>query len=150
MLDAIASDGVVALRPPGEGDGVILIEGRDTESGRWLGPASSEPTPTACIIVDGKVVGWVDYDIDREWLEAGEVNIGYNVFAEYRRRGYASRAVRLFIGYLGRETDFRTATLLINDENVGSLAVAAKLGCEAHGDIEGSRYFKLPIRRWGE
>ena len=147
MLDAIASDGVVAIRPLGEGDAAILIEGRDTESERWLGPASSDPTPRACIIVDGDIVGWVDYDIDREWLEPGEVNIGYNVFAEHRRRGYASRAVELFIGYLGRETDFRSATLLINDENIGSLAVAAKLGCEAHGDIEGSRYFKLPISR---
>ena len=150
MLDAIASDGVVAIRPLGEGDAAILIEGRDTESERWLGPASSDPTPRACIIVDGDIVGWVDYDIDREWLEPGEVNIGYNVFAEHRRRGYAARAVALLVGYLARTTPYSTATLLINADNVGSLAVAASLGCTAHNDIDGSRHFKLPIDRHEE
>ena len=150
VLRAIASDGVVTLRPPGNDYAAVLIEGRDDESRRWLGPGSSDPAPTACIIVNDEVVGWVDYDTDREWLEAGEVNIGYNVFADQRRRGFASRAIELFIGYLGRTTNYRTATLLINAENVGSLAVAAKLGCEAHGDIDGSRYFKLPIYRQNE
>ena len=146
----IASDGLVALRPPETGDTALLIAGRDDEWQRWLGPVSSEPTPTACIIVNDEVIGWVDYDTDRAWLDAGEVNIGYNVFADHRRRGYASRAIKLFIGYLGRTTQYRTVTLLINVENVASLAVAARLGCQAHGEIEGSRYFKLPIDRFGE
>ena len=147
MLRAIASDGVVTLCPPGIGDAASLIEGRDDESRRWLGPESSEPAPTACIIVNGDVVGWVDYDTDREWLQAGEINIGYNVFADPRRRGYAARAIELLIEYLGRTTNYCTATLLINAENIASLAVAAKLGCEAHGNIGDSRYFKLPLPR---
>ncbi len=146
MVDAIASDGVVTLRPPGEGDAAVLIEGRDAESERWLGPGSSDPAPTACIIVDGEIVGWVDYDMDRDWLEPGEVNVGYSVFAVCRRRGYATRAVELLVGHIARITPYRTATLLINADNVGSLAVAASLGCNTHGDIDGSRYFKLPIR----
>ncbi len=150
MLRAIASDGVITLRRSEAGDAALLIAGRDDEWRRWLGPGSDDPTPTACIVVDGEVVGWVDHDTDREWLEAGEVNIGYNVFAGHRRRGHASRAVELLIGYLERTTPYCTATLLINPGNVGSLAVAAKLGFEAHGVIEGSHYFKRPIHGQGE
>ena len=147
VLRAIASDGVVTLRPPKAGDAELLIAGRDEESRRWLGPQSSDPMPTACILLKGEVIGWVDYDTDRSWLEAGEVNIGYNVFADHLRRGYAARAIRLFLAYLGRTTTYSTATFLINTEHVASLALAARLGCEAHGEIEGSRYFKLPIDR---
>jgi RimJ/RimL family protein N-acetyltransferase len=147
VLRALATDGVVTLRPLETRDAAVLIAGRDDEWSRWLGPGTNDPTPAACIIVKGEVVGWVDYDTDREWLEAGEVNIGYNVFADQRRRGYASRAVELLIGYLGRTTPYCTATLLINPENIGSLAVAAKLGCEPSGEIEGSRYFKRLIDR---
>jgi RimJ/RimL family protein N-acetyltransferase len=141
---------VVTLLPPDEGDAALLIAGRDDEWRRWLGPGTDHPTPTACIIVNGEVVGWVDYDTDRQWLEAGEVNIGYTVFAEHRRRGYASRAVALLLGYIGRTTPHHTATLLIHPENIGSLAVAARLGCEPRGEIDGSRYFKVPIDRQAE
>jgi RimJ/RimL family protein N-acetyltransferase len=147
VSDAIASDGHVTLRAFRNDDRAALIGGRDAEFERWLGVGSTDPAPTACIIVDGELVGWVDYDIDRDWLESGEVNIGYNVFAEHRRRGYATSAVALLIGHLARATSYRTATLLINADNIGSLAVAAALCFDAHGDIDGSRYFKLPIHR---
>jgi RimJ/RimL family protein N-acetyltransferase len=143
--DPIASDGTVTLRPPERGDATTLIAGRDDEWQRWLGPGNEEPAPTACIVVDNEIIGWVDYDTDREWLEPGEVNVGYNVFAPYRRRGYATRAVRLLVEHLGRTTSHRTVTLLIDAGNVASLAVAAKLRCESHGDVGGNRYFKLPI-----
>jgi RimJ/RimL family protein N-acetyltransferase len=150
VLRGIATDGVVTLRRLDAGDAAVLIAGRDDEWRRWLGPRTDDPTPLACIIVEGEVVGWVDYDTDREWLEAGEVNIGYNVFADHRPRGYASRAVDVLIGYIGRTTPYRTATLLINPENIGSVAVAAKLGCEPSGEIEGTHYFKRSMDRKGE
>jgi RimJ/RimL family protein N-acetyltransferase len=106
----------------------VLVADRDPEGERWLGPGEGLPRPTAVVLVVGKIVGWVDYDTDRDWLGPDEVNIGYNVFAPYRRRGYASRAVRLLLGLLWDHTDYRRANLVIDVGNVASLGVARALG----------------------
>lgn len=91
------------------------------------------------------MVGWVDYDHDRSWLEPGEVNVGYNVFAPFRGNGYATRAVRLLMQHLATDTEWRVATLLIHPENDRSLALARRAGFEPCGDIDGERYWKQPV-----
>lgn len=133
-------DGVVTLRPPASGDVTVLVAGRDAEFHRYLGPGDPDPRPTAVIVVDGAVVGWVDWDDDRTWLEPGEVNVGYHVFAEHRGRRIATEAVALLVLDLDRQG--RVATLLVDPANEPSLAVAAHLGFAAHGVVEGSHYFK--------
>jgi RimJ/RimL family protein N-acetyltransferase len=80
------------------------------------------------IEVGGGIVGWVDYDPGPNWLGPGEVNVGYNVFAPHRRRGYASRALRLLIEVLRDHTTYDRAYLVIDVANRASLGVARALG----------------------
>jgi RimJ/RimL family protein N-acetyltransferase len=145
------SDGLVTLRPPRDGEEEELIAGRDAEWERWLGPGTDQPRPTAVIVVEEQIVGWVDYDPDLDWLEAGDVNLGYNVFATFRRHGYATRAVRLLLGFLADNTDYRRANLLVEVNNVPSHGVAHSLGADLvqsisddTGQLRNLRYV-LPI-----
>ena len=142
------TDGVVVVRPCDDADVAVLVAGRDAEFHRFLGPGHPAPDPVGCIVVDGTVVGWVDHDADRAWLEPGEVNVGYNVFAPFRGNGYASRAVTLLLHHLAVDTHWRTATLLIDPDNEPSLAVARRLGFVASGEVDGELYWKLPVARF--
>jgi len=139
------TDGLVTIRPPEPGDAALLVAGRDEVSRRWLGAGTPEPDPTGCIVVDGEIVGWVDFDLDRTWLLSGEVNLGYNVFAPHRGKGYASRVVQLLMHHLAVGTDHRTATLLIAPGNARSLALAGRTRFVPHGDLDGNPYFKRPV-----
>jgi RimJ/RimL family protein N-acetyltransferase len=122
------SDGVVIIRATEPADTPTLIAGRDNEWKRWLGPDPSEPRPAAGSVAEDTLVGWVDYDTDQVWLEPDEVNVGYNVFAPHRRRGYAHRAVQLLTTWIAATTDVQRAYLAIDNENQASLGVARALG----------------------
>jgi len=139
------TDGVVVIRPPGPGDAEGLIAGRDEEFNRFLGPGSNDPCPTGCIVLRDEVIGWVDFDIDRSWLEPGEVNVGYNMFAPHRGLGYASRAVKLLLHHLALTGEHHTATLLIHPDNLRSLALAERTGFTSHGDLDGNPYWKRAV-----
>jgi RimJ/RimL family protein N-acetyltransferase len=98
-------------------------------------------------VVGEQVIGWVDYDHDpdHDWLSAGEVNIGYFVFAEHRGNGYATQAVEALLHHLAQDTQFTTATLLIDPANEASLTVAVRCGFERQDDVRGQRYLTRSI-----
>lgn len=146
------TDGVVTIRPPVPGDAERLVAGRDDEFDRFLGPGSPDPDPLGCIEVAGEVVGWVDHDTDRFWLEPGEVNIGYHLFAPQRGRGLATRAVELLVHHLAVDTDATCATLLIHPDNHRSLGLARRIGAVRRPDLDGIPYFGLavPPKEYGD
>ncbi|MFI5048094.1 MAG: GNAT family N-acetyltransferase [Acidimicrobiia bacterium] len=139
------TDGVVTLRAPAAGDAARLVGGRDEESRRWLGDGSAAPAPTACIVVDDTVVGWVDNDSDQPWLGPDEVNLGYMLFPGARRHGYAIRSVALLLHHLALRTDVTTAMLLIDRDNERSLALAARAGFAPLGDRDRNTLFARPV-----
>ena len=142
------SDGVVALRSPMESEAAVLSWGRDREIERWLGASSAVAMPLACVIVGEQVIGWIDFDLDREWLGIRQVNVGYCIFAEWRRNGYATVAVELLLRHLADETDVEVATLLIDRENLASLVVAVRAGFVADASPAGaSAYFRRVVDR---
>ena len=123
----------------------MLVEGRDDEFFRWLGPGAEIPSPAACVWVSDQLVGWVDYDVERDWRKPGEVNGGHDLFPEARQKGYASRAVELLLLHLGDETEHNVATLLIHPENERSLRLARRLGFVARGEVEGELFFAREV-----
>src|SRR5262249_34493959 len=140
-----ATDGVVTLKSPARGDPVLLIEGRDDEFFRWIGPGADVPDPVACVWVEDELVGWVDYDLGHEWLKPGEVNVGYYLFAAARGKGYASRAVALLLRHLEQQTGYSVATLSINPDNTKSLALARRLDFVEAGRVNGNVFFTRDV-----
>jgi RimJ/RimL family protein N-acetyltransferase len=140
------TDGVITLRPPRPGDARLLVAGRDEDFFRWLGPGAETPSPVACVWVEDELVGWVDYDLEHEWLRPGEVNVGYYLFPAARGKGYAWRAVALLLEHLGRDTSHTVATLLIHRENSRSLRLARRLGFVEKGEVRGDLFFARDVR----
>lgn len=138
-------DGVLAVRPPRPGEVELLEAARDPEATRWLGPVTRDFQPKAVIDVAGEPVGWVDFDTERDWLEPGAVNCGYFVLPQQRRRGYATRAVKLLVHWLALEGRFAVATLLIRRENEASRAVARAAGFTVARELDMNSLFSRSI-----
>lgn len=139
------TDGIVTIRSPEPGDAALLVAGRDEEFDRFLGPGDPDPDPVGCVVVGGQVAGWVDHDRDRYWLDPGEVNVGYFLFADHRGRGLATRAVKLLMHHLAIDTESRCATFLIDPANERSQQLARRVGAERMPDLDGIPYFKLAV-----
>lgn len=148
-LDHPRTDGVVVIRGFDTSDQQTLIAGRDEEFRRFLGEGSPEPAPTACICVQDTIVGWIDYDHDhdRDWLDEHEVNVGYNVFPEYRGRGYGTSALRLLCSFLDVQDPPLVPTLLIDPDNGPSLALGRRAGFEKVGEIKGQHFLRRVVAR---
>jgi RimJ/RimL family protein N-acetyltransferase len=88
------------------------------------------------VVVDDEVAGWVDAGDDHDWLRPGERNLGYFLAPPFRNRGVATRAVRLLVSHLAAQADVGTAVLVIEPDNVRSLALAERAGFTRVADME--------------
>lgn len=88
----------------------------DARSGQQVGMVESNSNPA-------QITG----------LEAGEVNISYNIYPAARGKGYATKAVNLFLLFL-KEKGYQTALIRVNPENAESLAVADRAGFTRFGE----------------
>lgn len=143
-VGVLATNGRLSLRGFDPADEVALLAGRDEEWRRWLGPGHDHPHPTACVIVDDEIVGWVDSDPQHR-LREGETNLGYNVFAPHRGNGYATDAVVLMMQWLKSEGDLHTATMSVDRDNHASLRVAEKAGFTCEAQTEDAYLFSTRI-----
>ncbi|MBN9792023.1 GNAT family N-acetyltransferase [Pseudonocardia sp. TMWB2A] len=140
------ADGVVVLSPLGWDDVTAHLAGEDAEIVRWLGGAPATPATARAhvrraierwaddgpklsfgIRVDGGavLVGTIDVDLDPAGDRAG---LSYGVYAAYRRRGLATRAVRLAARYLGERGDVRWISIDVDPQNTASVGVARRAG----------------------
>jgi RimJ/RimL family protein N-acetyltransferase len=66
-------------------------------------------------------------------LDGSDVNLSYWVSAPWRRRGIATRAAELALGYAATNMGATRAILKILESNTASLGVARRLGAELVG-----------------
>ncbi len=97
---------------------------------------------------DRVVVGYINFHGPPD--ARGRAELGYTVFEEHRRRGYATEAVLAMMGWARQEQGVRRFLLSISPTNAPSLGLAAKLGFAQTGkqmDIEdGLEYvFELTV-----
>lgn len=66
--------------------------------------------------------------------EHGEVEMGYTVFPEYRRQGFAIEAARGLMDWVRREHGIRSFVVSISPDNEPSLKMADRLGFRRAGE----------------
>ncbi len=75
----------------------------------------------------GNLIGRVGFGI-ADYLDFSEIDMGYLIGAQYRRKGYAEEASRAALDYAGRILEFPQVSAYIDSENLISLHLIEKLG----------------------
>lgn len=92
---------------------------------------------------DGVIVGKAGIVGVREEKSLIFMEIGYHIFASYRRKGYAMEACRLILDYIEEEFEAR-ACAVTGEENVASRKLLEKLGFEVCGGTGGKILYLQP------
>ncbi|GAB4003718.1 hypothetical protein GCM10029992_46620 [Glycomyces albus] len=98
---------------------------------------------------DQTLVGTMDVQFDQPFLPPGEVNLAYGIYAPWRRRGIATKAVLLACDYAAGRGAVR-AVIRCEPANPASAAVAERAGFAPAGrrrDDDGAahRWFVLDL-----
>lgn len=143
------TDGVIVLRPLIPQDAAEHLAGEDDEIATWLSGGRSTAITVQRYIAGsledwqkngprrafgvfdcatGSLVGSVEANLSLPYLDSGQVNVSYGVFAAWRGKGIALRALRLVCEYLRTSTDACQVVLSAAPANQASIRVAEKAG----------------------
>jgi len=154
------ADGVVRLRPLRADDADAWLAGEDDEIRRWF----QFPRPSTRADVDGAIEAWA-----RSWREDGPVRcfgawtvgsdtlvggvelrrhrdaayVSYQVFAPHRRRGYATRAVRMAVIHAELVLPVERIVIITDAKNAASQGVALASGFRLDGPAEGHEHSEV-------
>lgn len=151
------TDSTITLRPLSHDDAADQLAGEDAELVRWLYGDESTPAtvhryitrsrecwaaggPTFTFGIrtlrENALVGTIEVQLDKEFLAAGQANIAYGLYPKWRGKGLATRAVRLAVTFLRRNTDVVEVLILTSIRNPASAAVAARAGFRRAGQLD--------------
>ena len=146
LRPADLNDGEVRLSPLGLADVAPHLAGEDAELVRWLSGGvgtlhsvedfirrrmaqweSGGPVHAFGIRTGQDLAGTIEVQFDQPYLKAGEVNLSYGLYPQWRGRGLATRAVNLAGIHAAGQGAVR-AVIRTETGNVLSAAVARRAG----------------------
>lgn len=152
---ALATDGIVLLRPLRPSDLAAHASGHDAEIVRWTngGHISTDEQHLTWLkrqarawleranavdlgvelVETAELAGVVGIQRGMDYLHDGQTNLTYAVYAPFRRRGIAARAVRLAMSVAQGRWPVREFVIRCDPANVASGAVAASVGFQRRG-----------------
>ena len=143
------TDDVIFLRPLRPQDAGAHLAGEDDEIATWLSGGRSTTVTVRRYITrsledlqkngprrafgvfdgaTGSLIGSIEANLSLPQLNSEQANVSYGVFAAWRGKGIAPRALRLVCEYLKTSTDTRQVVLRIAPANQASIRVAEKAG----------------------
>lgn len=143
------SDGVIVLRPLRIDDAADHLAGEDAELVRWLneGPGTTESVRKYIhhvqqmwenhgpifafairLLAEDSLVGTIDVQLNQDDYRSDQANLAYGLYAGWRGRGYATRAVGLAVEFLRADATVGSALIRVEPANVSSAAVAIRAG----------------------
>jgi len=155
VLTPELSDGVVLLRPLTRSDGHDHLASEDQELVRWLnGGAGTVDTvarhiaaaqemwmaggPTLSFAIrsaqDDRLAGTIDIQLQPDHAPQGFANLAYGLYAPYRGRGWASRAVELAVEFLNRRGGTSDVLIRVDPANTASIAVAMRTSFSVYAE----------------
>ena len=97
----------------------------------WAGHWSLLGFGLWCVTLkSGEPIGYCGPYYPKEWPEA---EIGWGIYADHQRQGYATEAARASLNYAYKTLGWKTAVSLNAKDNVPSAALALKLGAVLDG-----------------
>jgi RimJ/RimL family protein N-acetyltransferase len=165
------TDGLIFLRPLTAEDAADHLGGEDEEMARWVSGGRSTSATVETFIrnnqenwrsggprrafgvfdcASNRLIGFIEVNLAR-LVNPGQVNVSYGIFPQWRRKGFALRAIDLMDQYLRTATEARRIVLRIAPANTASLRLAEKAGFTFHGlfdEPEGrmARYVRELVR----